>query len=154
MAGLGRIVSELAVEVTPPTLSPTLGRQLARVRPACLDRRRGIDVPGQLQLGGVVGLTAGCEAVAELATGVAPPALGVDERVVRVVRVLRRRALEQCARVVVTEGEIELTVDGKVFTLATGDSFSFSAELPHRFRNPGSSRASIVWANTPVSLRK
>ena len=54
----------------------------------------------------------------------------------------------------VVEGEIELTLGKKTFLLKTGDSFSFSADTPHRFRNPGESRAAVVWANTPVSLRK
>jgi len=54
----------------------------------------------------------------------------------------------------VLEGEIELTLGDKTFILKTGDSFSFSADIPHRYRNPGKTRAAIVWANTPVSLRK
>jgi len=54
----------------------------------------------------------------------------------------------------VVEGDIELTLDDKCFLLKTGDSFSFSADIPHRYRNPGKTRAAIVWANTPVSLRK
>ena len=51
-------------------------------------------------------------------------------------------------------GEIELTLGKQVFVLKAGDSFSFSAEIPHRYRNPGSAEAQIVWANTPVSLKR
>ncbi|WP_052248975.1 cupin domain-containing protein [Leisingera sp. ANG-Vp] len=54
----------------------------------------------------------------------------------------------------VLKGEIELTLDGEVFHLKTGDSFSFSADIPHRFLNPGKVEAQIVWANTPVSLKR
>lgn len=54
----------------------------------------------------------------------------------------------------VTEGEIELTLGEKSFLLNAGDSFSFQASIPHRYRNPGTTRATIVWANTPVSLRR
>jgi transcriptional regulator with XRE-family HTH domain len=54
----------------------------------------------------------------------------------------------------VLEGEIELLLDGRSFTLKQGDSFSFSSHIPHTYRNAGRTRAVIVWANTPVSLRR
>ncbi|UWQ90541.1 cupin domain-containing protein [Rhodobacteraceae bacterium M382] len=54
----------------------------------------------------------------------------------------------------VLKGEIELTLDETVFYLKTGDSFSFSADIPHRYHNPGKVEAQIVWANTPVSLKR
>lgn len=54
----------------------------------------------------------------------------------------------------VLTGEIELTLGEQVFVLQAGDSFSFSADIPHRYRNPGEAEARIVWANTPVSLRR
>lgn len=54
----------------------------------------------------------------------------------------------------VIKGQIDLHLDGKVFRLETGDSFSFAASLPHRYSNPGDSEAQIVWANTPVNLRR
>lgn len=53
----------------------------------------------------------------------------------------------------VVEGEIELTLDKKVFLLKPGDSFSFPASISHTYRNPGETTAVLVWANTPVSLR-
>jgi len=53
----------------------------------------------------------------------------------------------------VLEGEIELTLDKKVFLLKHGDSFSFPASLPHTYRNSGEITAVLMWANTPVSLR-
>lgn len=54
----------------------------------------------------------------------------------------------------VLKGEIELTLDDQVFHLKTGDSFSFSADIPHRYHNPGKVEAQIVWANTPVTLKR
>ena len=54
----------------------------------------------------------------------------------------------------VLKGEIELTLDDQVFHLVTGDSFSFSADIPHRYRNPGKLEAQIVWANTPVTMKR
>ena len=54
----------------------------------------------------------------------------------------------------VIEGEIELRLRDKIFHLETGDSFSFPADIPHTYRNPGATRAAIVWANTPVTLRR
>lgn len=54
----------------------------------------------------------------------------------------------------VLKGNIELTLDNRVFSLQTGDSFSFSADIPHRYYNPGKVEAQIVWANTPVSMKR
>lgn len=54
----------------------------------------------------------------------------------------------------VIKGQIDLHLEGKVFRLETGDSFSFAASIPHRYSNPGDGEAQIVWANTPVSLRR
>lgn len=54
----------------------------------------------------------------------------------------------------VLDGAIELTLGDKTFILKAGDSFSFSADIPHRYRNIGKATARIVWANTPVSLKR
>ena len=54
----------------------------------------------------------------------------------------------------VLEGEIELRLDTRSFRLKPGDSFSFPASIPHTYRNPGETTAVIVWANTPVTLRR
>ena len=54
----------------------------------------------------------------------------------------------------VLEGEIELKLGDDVFRLKPGDSFSFPGNIPHSYRNPGTSRAAIVWANTPITLRR
>ncbi len=54
----------------------------------------------------------------------------------------------------VIEGTVELTIDGETFMLEAGDSFSFPSHLPHRYANPSSVDAVIVWANTPISLRQ
>ncbi len=51
-------------------------------------------------------------------------------------------------------GEIELTLGDEVFVLQSGDSFSFSADIPHRYSNHGNTKAQIVWANTPVTLKR
>jgi transcriptional regulator with XRE-family HTH domain len=39
------------------------------------------------------------------------------------------------------EGELEYTVDNQVLSLSAGDSLLFEAQLPHRWRNPGSQPA-------------
>lgn len=54
----------------------------------------------------------------------------------------------------VVKGAIDIHLDDKVFRLDAGDSFSFPASIPHRYSNPGDSEAQIVWANTPVNLRR
>ena len=54
----------------------------------------------------------------------------------------------------VLDGEIDLFLEDRVFRLRAGDSFSFESTRPHRFVNAGPGQARIVWANTPVSLRR
>lgn len=55
----------------------------------------------------------------------------------------------------VLSGTLELTIDGQQFVLNAGDSFSFKSNLPHRYVNPSSTeKAVVVWANTPITLRK
>ena len=54
----------------------------------------------------------------------------------------------------VIKGQIELDLGDERFLLSSGDSFSFSADIPHRYSNPGPGEAQIVWANTPVSLKR
>ena len=53
---------------------------------------------------------------------------------------------------VIVEGELELTVAGKSWTLGAGDSYYFDSRLPHRFRNVGDVPARLVSANTPPSI--
>ena len=54
----------------------------------------------------------------------------------------------------IIKGQIDLHLEDKVFRLEAGDSFSFAASTPHRYSNPGDSEAQIVWANTPINLRR
>ncbi len=54
----------------------------------------------------------------------------------------------------VVEGTIELTIDGTTFVLEAGDSFSFPGHLPHRYENTSSNDTVLVWANSPLSLRR
>jgi len=55
----------------------------------------------------------------------------------------------------VLSGTLELSIDGRQFMLNAGDSFSFNSNLPHRYANPSSTEDTVVvWANTPITLRK
>ncbi len=47
----------------------------------------------------------------------------------------------------VLSGRIELTVDGRSWSLSEGDSFRFRSNRPHRFRNDGDTPASVLWVN-------
>lgn len=49
----------------------------------------------------------------------------------------------------VISGEMELWVDEVRHHLRTGDSFRFRSERPHRFANPGSRPAQVLWVVTP-----
>jgi transcriptional regulator with XRE-family HTH domain len=52
----------------------------------------------------------------------------------------------------VLEGEFELVVDGQTYRLQQGDSFFFRSNLPHGYRNPGSTQTRVVWVNTPSTF--
>lgn len=41
-------------------------------------------------------------------------------------------------------GNIEYEVDGQVYTLGTGDTLIFSAQMTHRWRNPGNTVANAI----------
>ncbi|MDC1287847.1 cupin domain-containing protein [Gammaproteobacteria bacterium] len=52
-------------------------------------------------------------------------------------------------------GQLELTIEDQVYLLEVGDSFSFSSHLQHRYANPSEREDTlVVWANTPITLRK
>ncbi len=50
------------------------------------------------------------------------------------------------------EGELVLLVDGKRLTAGTGASFHFRSELPHAYRNEGTSSARVPWVSTPPTF--
>jgi len=52
----------------------------------------------------------------------------------------------------VIEGEFELRLGDTVHRLAVGDSFYFSSDVPHSYRNPGRSVARVLWVNTPATF--
>ena len=53
---------------------------------------------------------------------------------------------------IVIRGNIELTVDGKVALLETGDGYLFDSRKPHRFRNTGKAECVVVSACTPPTF--
>jgi transcriptional regulator with XRE-family HTH domain len=55
----------------------------------------------------------------------------------------------------VLSGTLELTINQIVYLLEAGDSFSFKSILQHRYANPSATVETVViWANTPITLRK
>lgn len=50
---------------------------------------------------------------------------------------------------IVVRGSIEVTVNGQVSILNTGDGYLFDSRLPHRFRNIGKDVCEVVSACTP-----
>nr|WP_067295575.1 cupin domain-containing protein [Marinobacterium profundum] len=52
----------------------------------------------------------------------------------------------------VIEGSIEVTIGGEVHRLDAGDSYSFSTQIPHRFRNRSKKTCRIVSAHTPPTF--
>ena len=51
----------------------------------------------------------------------------------------------------VMSGKLELWIDEQQTTLEPGDSFSFRSECRHRYVNPGTDPAVVIWAMTPPS---
>lgn len=47
----------------------------------------------------------------------------------------------------VMEGSLELEIDGRTYTLRSGDCFCFSSDQPHRFKNSGKTVATVFWVN-------
>jgi transcriptional regulator with XRE-family HTH domain len=56
---------------------------------------------------------------------------------------------EEC--VIVLKGQLEVWVDEERFDLLEGDSLLFESRRPHRNRNPGPSKAEVLWVITPPS---
>lgn len=52
----------------------------------------------------------------------------------------------------VLDGQIELFLDDEIFVLGAGDAFHFKSHRKHGYRNPGETRARILWANTPPTF--
>ena len=52
----------------------------------------------------------------------------------------------------VVSGELEIWVGERHFHLREGDSCSYSAGEPHRYRNPGPGEAVILWAISPPNF--
>jgi quercetin dioxygenase-like cupin family protein len=52
----------------------------------------------------------------------------------------------------VLEGTLELTLGPERYELAEGDVFTFSSNIPHGYRNNGTSVARILWVNTPATF--
>ncbi len=49
----------------------------------------------------------------------------------------------------VLEGAISFTIEGEDFHLNKGDSVAFKASVPHSWKNPTASQASILWVVSP-----
>lgn len=52
----------------------------------------------------------------------------------------------------VVEGHLELTVDNHRAVLGPGDSFFFSSQRPHGYRNAGKTPVKVVWVNSPPTF--
>jgi len=52
----------------------------------------------------------------------------------------------------VLQGRLELTLGQERYLIQAGDSFTFSSQLPHGYRNVGKSVAKILWVNTPATF--
>lgn len=52
----------------------------------------------------------------------------------------------------VTQGKLELTVNGEVYVLEPGDSYYFESSRPHRFRNPYKEECQLISATTPANF--
>jgi len=53
---------------------------------------------------------------------------------------------------IVTQGQVEITVDDQVRVLGVGEGYLFDSRLPHRFRNVGTETCKIISACTPPTF--
>ena len=53
---------------------------------------------------------------------------------------------------IIIQGSIELTLDNEKIKLNTGDSFSFSSQIPHRLKNRTDQEAIMISTMTPVRI--
>ena len=56
---------------------------------------------------------------------------------------------EEC--VIVLKGQMHFWVGDEFYELSEGDSLLFESRIPHRNRNPGASKAEVLWIATPPS---
>ena len=85
--------------------------------------------------------------IAQYLFGAAAHLLAVLQRTRWVVSDLFRSGLVRR----ILRGKLELWVDGKMFLLEAGDSFGFPSTLAHRYLNPDTEEAEVIWAITPPS---
>lgn len=56
---------------------------------------------------------------------------------------------EECG--IVISGQLQLFIDGTVYSLQAGDSFSFPSTLKHSYFNPVDDKAEVIWCTSPPS---
>lgn len=56
---------------------------------------------------------------------------------------------EEC--VIVLKGSLEFHVAGETYLMSEGDSLTFESRRPHWNRNPGDTKAEVLWVITPPS---
>lgn len=59
------------------------------------------------------------------------------------------RTISDAQFIHVTKGEFEITLDGEVFRLRTGDSLTFTGREKKTWRNPSGEDAELLWMLTP-----
>jgi transcriptional regulator with XRE-family HTH domain len=52
----------------------------------------------------------------------------------------------------VIHGELEIIIAGQKHSLKAGDSLYFDSSMPHDWKNPGKTEASVLWVNTPPTF--
>lgn len=52
----------------------------------------------------------------------------------------------------IVRGQLQISLEDREFRLATGDSFYFESNTPHRWSNPGKQEAWVLWVNTPPTF--
>ncbi len=52
----------------------------------------------------------------------------------------------------VTKGRLNIFLESEQYQLRTGDSFYFQSSARHRWENPGTTEALLLWINTPPTF--
>ncbi|MGI5849927.1 MAG: cupin domain-containing protein [Christensenellales bacterium] len=135
---LGVSVGSLFEESEPADSKLDIEEKLAEISPVVHEHQRKILSPGQ----GIKFylLNPNMDGPIEFIYNVYEPGSGTGEG-------LYQHPGHECG--LILEGELEIQIADKKYTLKKGDSITFNSSQPHAKRNKSDSRCLCVWANTP-----
>jgi len=53
---------------------------------------------------------------------------------------------------IVLQGKLEINLNGKIYQVKSGETFYFSSQIPHGWRNPGKRKTIVIWVTSPPTF--